>query len=675
MIRKLVLPLLVSVSGMVCAASRKGGGDWAVEGAPYRVVLHADGAPDTPEAGWEIRLPDFGAGRPDMRDVVLLGADGKEIGLDVIWRGTGRTLLLLAESMPEEGAAATLYFGGNSSRRMKSWSAKRSLLLETRRLPAGANITTYAGWQDAWRKSRSIDGAAFVPLVFHGDNPFGDSHHFISRYTGLVKTGDGGELKFYTLSDDVSYVTIDGRSALKWQKNEPPPLDPSKVPVANVRVSKGFTAVEYCHAAVDAPGAMVLGWEQGGKLGNVPSEAWAHPGRVKAGAVESADGAPVPLGILEAERYLGYGGEWYVSVKGSVGNPVEGWQAEWLWPDGHVDKGFEIRRLWMSLEPVRVIVRLRNGARVIEGKRVLQIPRGMDAASVNNLQQLAPFLELLGREDSAALNEGMRKAGFILARDFLPASEASKWAEAWLKTAKPEGGPWVEAMKTAICEMAKLDPKAALERLAGLATPARAAMGREADLLELDLRVFGLKDPMVVGLAAKLGKSGDKVVARMAKIRLGDYHLLNGRIEDANRCFAEAVADNKETDRKAPVIDRSHSLAIEDLINDKHLDEARSKLGEWERQRPAARVEGDQLYWRARVMFLAGEWNRALRDLETSLSIRPGSPEEIDVLFWQGRALYELGRKDEARKIWKSLMQDYPKHERAEAAKQWAEKP
>ena len=123
------------------------------------------------------------------------------------------------------------------------------------------------------------------------------------------------------------------------------------------------------------------------------------------------------------------------------------------------------------------------------------------------------------------------------------------------------------------------------------------------------------------------------------------------------------------------MIDRSHSLAIEDLINDKHLDEARAKLDAWERQRPAAKIEGDQLFWRARVMFLAGEWNRALQDLETSLKIRPGSPEEIDVLFWQGRALYELGRKDEARKIWNTLIKDYPKHERAEAAKLWTEKP
>ena len=74
-------------------------------------------------------------------------------------------------------------------------------------------------------------------------------------------------------------------------------------------------------------------------------------------------------------------------------------------------------------------------------------------------------------------------------------------------------------------------------------------------------------------------------------------------------------------------------------------------------------------------MFLAGEWSRALQDLQTSLKLRPGSPEDIDVRFWQARTLFELGRKDEARKLWNALVKDYPKHERAEAAKLWLAKP
>ena len=45
------------------------------------------------------------------------------------------------------------------------------------------------------------------------------------------------------------------------------------------------------------------------------------------------------------------------------------------------------------------------------------------------------------------------------------------------------------------------------------------------------------------------------------------------------------------------------------------------------------------------------------------------------MLFWKAVALYELGSKEEARKIWNSLVKDYPKHELAEAAKSWAAKP
>ena len=669
------LTLLLTVTASAAPKTKVKDSGWAVEGAPYRVTLHAGDPPNAPDAGWEIEVPDFGAGRSDMRDVMLLGADGKEIALDPVWRGAGGMLLLLAESMPGDDAPATLYFGGNASRRLKSWSAKRSLLLETRRLPAGAGVATYGAWQEAWKKSSVVDGVGFVPLIFQGENPFGESHHFLSRYTGLLKTGDGGTMKFYTLSDDVSYVMIDGRAAVQWQQNQPPPLNPEKVPATSVRVPKGFVKIEYCHAAVDPPAAMVLGWDKGGKLGNVPPEAWVHPGKVKVEAMESSDVSPIPLASLDADRYLGYGGEWYVIVNANIPPPGEGWLVEWLWSDGRVDQGPEAHRLWMNLDPLRVTLRLRNGTRGIEGHRTFMIPRNMQPSTINNEQQLAAFTGLLEKQDPKGLDEAGRRAGFVLANDFMPSATAARWADAFLEVAKPGAGPWSNALTVAIRQIAKRDPKAALAKLDALPAPARAAMGPAADLLELDLRVFLLKDPMVIGQVAKMRKSGDKALATMAAIRLGDYQLLNGRIEEAARCYAEAVPERGDNAGKAPVIDRSHSLAIEDLVNGSHLEEARAKLNDWERLRPAAKIEGDQLYWRARVMFMGGEWQRALVDLETCLKVRPGSPEEIDVLFWQGRTLYELDRKKDARKIWNSLIKDYPKHERAETAKLWTEKP
>ncbi|KAB2642273.1 MAG: tetratricopeptide repeat protein [Verrucomicrobia bacterium] len=650
---------------------------WAVESAPYRVLLHATAPPDAAAAGWEIRLPDFGAGRADMRDAVLLGPDRKEIPLDPVWRGAGRTLLLLAETMPANGAAATLYFGGNTQRRLRSWTAQRSLLLETRRTPEGANVATYAAWQAAWNQSHEVDGAAFVPQIFHGENPFGESQHFMSRYTGLLQTGNGGDMKFYTLSHDVSYVMIDGHAAAQWQSNTPPPLAPEKVPTTTVRVPPGTARVEYFHAVADPPAAMVLGWEQAGKLGNVPPEAWVHPGKVSAAVIEARDATPVPLATLTAERYLGFGGEWYVIVRGSLTKPADGWEVEWQWPDKKqaVDLGPDVRRLWMSLDPLPVILRLRNGQRVIEGRCVLVIAHNLEAASINNERQLAQFTGLLNSEDPNKLPEPARRAGFALASAFLPTAAALRWTEPWLTTAKPGGELWVGAMTLAIREAAKLDPRAALRRLHDLSKPELAALGRMASMLELDLLVFGLQDAAALGLVERLRKGGDKTLATLATIRLGDYQLLNGRIEEAARCYSEAVPGSAAGAGKAPVIDRAYSLAIEDLINGNHLDEARAKLDAWELQRPTAKLDADQLLWRARVMFLAGEWQRALQDLQTCLKLRPGSPEEIDVRFWQARTLFELGRKDQARIIFNALVKDYPKHERAEAAKLWAAKP
>lgn len=658
----------------VVAHAAPGDADWAVAGAPWRVAVRGVAPPDAPQVGWEIRLPDFGDGRADMRDVVLLGDDGIEIGLHGVWRGAGRDLLLLAESLPAD-RPATLYFGGTSSRRMRTWRAVPSLLMETRRMPAGAKIASYEGWLDAWKKSPAVDGVAFVPQVFHGGNPFGEEARYLTRYTGLIKTGTGGSQKFYTLSEDVSYVMIGGRPVLQWKFDKPPPRDPTKVPHADVRLAGGFAKVEYAHAAVEAPGAMVLGWEQDGKLGTVPPEAWVHPGRVKVEMFESADGSPVPLGHLEAESYLGYAGEWYVKCKASIPDPGEGWQVEWVWPDGRVDQGLEVRRLWMSLHPVRVELRLSKGALRSKGWRLLVIPREMPAASVNNAKSLAGFLELLEMEDPSALAASGQKAGWALAADFLPASQAVRWAEAWVANVPPAEGPWATAMAFTLREAAKRNPQEALARLSRLSPDARRALGRAADLLELEIRIFLLNDPLVVGLVSGLRDRGDKALARMAVIRLGDYHLLNGRIEDAARCYREAVPDNEESERKAPVVDRSHSLAIEHLVNGKHLREARVKFDAWEGLRPLAKLDGDQLLWRARVLMLEEDWKRALQDLETLLKVRPGSPEQIEVLFWQGRALYELGRKDEARGVWNALCKNYPKHERAEAAKTWSEKP
>jgi len=271
-------------------AKDKGKPDWDVADAPWRMKVQAAEEPGKKGCGWRIEVPDFGACRGDLEDLVLLGPNRREIALDVVWHGAGRKLVLLAEALPAEGKEAVLYFGGGKPRAFRRWAAERSLVLETRRLPEGADVTTFHGWQEAWRKSPAVDGADCVPSIYAGENPFGASRKFLSRYTGWLKVPKQGGYSFYTLSRERSWVMIDGTAALAWTKTDPPPLDPRQVPVKEVSLREGFARVEYCHAVGDREDpSMVLGWNrgEGGKLVTIPPPAWVRPGTVKAGAIES----------------------------------------------------------------------------------------------------------------------------------------------------------------------------------------------------------------------------------------------------------------------------------------------------------------------------------------------------------------------------------------------------
>ena len=49
--------------------------------------------------------------------------------------------------------------------------------------------------------------------------------------------------------------------------------------------------------------------------------------------------------------------------------------------------------------------------------------------------------------------------------------------------------------------------------------------------------------------------------------------------------------------------------------------------------------------------------------------IQHDSPWLIDADFFRAEALSGLGKKEEAKKIWRGIAKDYPKHELAEQAK------
>ena len=64
-----------------------------------------------------------------------------------------------------------------------------------------------------------------------------------------------------------------------------------------------------------------------------------------------------------------------------------------------------------------------------------------------------------------------------------------------------------------------------------------------------------------------------------------------------------------------------------------------------------------------------------MTELEAFPATHPDSPYQIDVDYYRARALHELGRRDEARKIWQDIAKNYPRSELAKPSAEWAAKP
>jgi tetratricopeptide (TPR) repeat protein len=198
------------------------------------------------------------------------------------------------------------------------------------------------------------------------------------------------------------------------------------------------------------------------------------------------------------------------------------------------------------------------------------------------------------------------------------------------------------------------------------------------DLLELDLLVFHLNDKTAVARAQEIsGRDPKSETARVALVRAGDYYRLQGLYPEAVGFYQQAqqrVVEGSDG-RKLPAQDRAYSITIRDLLDRGDVNLADDKLTEWEARHPVGKLDSDFLILRGRVWMELGRWREALVEIESFEKLQPESPFQIDAEFYRARALFELGKKDEARKIWTMIVAKYPQHALVGSSRRWAEKP
>ena len=654
---------------------------WTFPDAPFRATVKAKTAPENPEAGVLIEIPELGQAMPNAADVLLTDAKGALLPAARVWRGEGRKIFLLAQTLPA-GQDAYVYFGGNRPRRDTGWTPKTSLLLETRQLNAPqAKLADVQELEALWKKAApDTDGAGFVPAIDHGENPFGDSAAFISHYTGWLKT-DGKKLALYTLSSDASFVLVGDKFEFGWPGKHGAHANANTVQKKEVTTQGGFTRIDYYHAKLgtDEPPTMLLGWIKDGKPAAIPTTEWLHPGTSEVVKLEHVQGWPVPAINVELRTYIGWGGLWMYETRCQVkGGVPAGWTASWEFSDGSKMDGAQAERVLFGNDALRVTVRLKRGNDQVAAVQHIAFNGNPAHVETSDQSVVNRYVGYLEKETPALLSADTLKGGFQFLNEFGSDQAIGKFATAWLAKNPNQADPlWIRGQVARLRSLAQSDPRQALTEVRKFDSGTRKKFANELGMAEIELLVFYLKDPAGAQLAQSIGfQNANADLGRLAKIRIGDLYRLLGKTKEAvaqYQSVQKSVAD-ETAGRKNAAQDRANSITITDLIAQGYRHEAEEKLTAWELEHPMGKYESDFLLLRGRVLMEFGRWNEALQEIESFRQMNPDSPYQIPADFYRARALFELGKKDDAKKIWQDIAKKYPKHELAGDAEMWAKK-
>jgi tetratricopeptide (TPR) repeat protein len=666
------------------ASSAAAEAPWTVPDAPIRAVVTLRRAPDNPDVGVEIKVPDFGLIKGEKTGYSLTDAAGKPVPVAVVWQGPAQDTILLARDL-QNGQSYYLYIGGTAG---TAWAPKTSLLFETRRSSAarGETYTSASALESAWNSAApQAQGAKFVEKIYSADNPFGDQTFFFSHFSAYLAP-TSSDMELFTNSADSSFILVNNEPFIDWTGRPSGNSTDKALHFKKLPASADPVKIDYYQAkgGGDDPPNMTMGWRKpGGHLELVPENAFLHAGKAAVDRYESQQGTPVPAPEIELVSYLGFGGAFLYEVRGKLAPAdLQGAAIEWRFDDGAVLTGPRITRVMSGIPgSQRVTVTARRGAASMQVVRHIGFYGAPPPEAADDKQEGKAarngherYLDMLMQLDPAKLDAAMLAAALPLLFDTGTDAQIAVFANPWLALKPNLTDPlWLPASSAHIRTIAQTNPQAAIAEL-DANSAARQVHEQAINLLELELLVFSVHNmaamPRVQQLAFSLGPDAGK----LGEIRVGDLYRLNGDVDHAIARYQSAQPPDDSNGRKLPAEDQANSMTVEDLLDSHSRAEAAEKLGAWELAHPLAKLTTNFLVLRARLLAMYGRWREALTELEAFPATHPDSPYEIDVDYYRARSLYELGKKDEARKIWRDIAQKYPKSELAKSSREWADK-
>jgi tetratricopeptide (TPR) repeat protein len=587
-------------------------------------------------------------------------------------------------------AASTykIYYGGPApAKKSPPWTDSPGLLLETRRWRA-CNAHSLPSVRQALAASVRI-GSDYVPKVWHAFNPFSPGPHpFLSVYRGTLKVSTAGTYRFFTSSQDFSFLLIDGKQVVAAPGFHGPVGD-ARIK-GEVTLTEGKHGFEYYHGAAGGAACMAAAWQSPDMSAPevIPPSAFAADmvAHLPAGRAWHRVQGAVPEYTVEVlgEVPLVDSNEPLLRVQFTLARTSRVGKIRWDFGDGQTRDLHNPVHVYLHPGLYTVKISVTSGMTTQTAiNRVFMHRAVVLPGAKNSPDRLAEYLQIFQRYNSTKLAPrallqvvraydqlGQRAKAVRLGKNGLLSDRMLQDEKGCLALVKLVG-PWLRdrqgdaasaraAWAAAARAMRQRGPKAECELEAADITLNDLNLPREARAL-LDSATGRLESVANPPLESRLYRIW------------GDWHARNGDKKAARTAYARAaafLASSPATAAQQNALRGALSRSTEAFLREKQFERALAELRRWQDLFPRDKIAGYLPLLQARYWAARGRFQRAIVLADDLAAVNPDSPYADRLIYLAAECAEKLGRSPRARAGYQTLVTDHPGSPLVPAAKE-----
>lgn len=619
--------------------------------------------------------------RPDDAALAVLTPDGRALGLRVVWWREGDPLDLRFDASGVRNVVLRIVSKDFAKGWpvAPEWEDRGGVVLETRRRTGDA-VDTWPDVKAQWDAAGEPLGRSEVRGIFDGIHRHGPTADFLSHYQGWFVVPKTGNYGFATVSDDASFLRIDGKLVAEWPGWHGIEGGRHGQHHGTVDLTPGLHRIDYDNVQ-DASGFLVgAAWRLPGSesFETMPAAAFAPTARFEVGKVEGPDAGAAfrwgPGRHVRTDRSMLL--EMRFRAEAAPSDAV----CRWTFPDGVVREGPEVAHVFCgeAVAPVTLEI-LRAGnplGRRTHGVRIKP-----------NWSQTAEFDEGVCAELAASLSAAelrqLRFGALVAWLRWADEVEDRALLTRLAEVALPKVPQFAAAEADVLYRLGFHLQEPGLRRYAEVRTVWSAVRNLPDVPPELrgrtalhgggmELHAFGnvVEAGRLLAEADRWLPAGDD--RRLLEIYRGDAAALAGRLPEARDSYARAgtvvSADNVHYEvRRVERMERARRFLAAG-----EQDAAEQVVRELEWERPMERMGLETGLVLARAQQARGEKELALWTVRRLRNVGTGAPLRPELLWFAAGLLREAGAGTEGDAAVAELLRDFPYSEAAARARHTA---